>query len=61
MQERGMGGRTDLVYIAQGDAKIDWGRFAIVRIQHEKCSWIEDFLVNYADQYNEVPRGPHYI
>jgi len=52
------GGRTDLTFI--GDpARFNIGRFAMVRIAMTNCSWVEDWLVNYADDYECSPRGPH--
>ncbi len=52
------GGRTDLIFI--GDSiKFDIGRFAMVRLQMSDCSWVEDWLINYASHYGRLPRGPH--
>jgi hypothetical protein len=53
------GGRTDLIYIGKEGAPFNVGRFAIVRLAMADCSWIEDWLVNYANHYGEEPRGRH--
>lgn len=52
------GGRTDLTFELKPEAKVNMGVFAMVRLQMGE-PWIEDFLVNYASQYGEIPRGPH--
>lgn len=53
------GGRTDLIYVCKEGAEFNIGRFAMVRLTMADCSWIEDWLVNYAKQYGETPRGRH--
>lgn len=54
------GGRNDIVYVAKKDSdKFNVGRFAIVRLMMADCSWIEDWLVNYASHYGSEPRGIH--
>jgi hypothetical protein len=45
------GGRTDLVLTFK-DAGWDLGKLAIWRLKFGDCSWISDYLVNYADQHN---------
>lgn len=49
----GEDGRTDLVFTFAEEAKISIGRLAIVRLQMGGCSWIEDFVVNYCEDYGE--------
>lgn len=53
------GGRTDLIFVFNPDFEINMGRMALARLCLPDCSWIEDWLVNFADQYNSAPRGPH--
>jgi hypothetical protein len=51
-------GRTDLIFECIND-KFNIGQFAMARLSLPDCSWIEDWLVNYADSYNVAQRGPH--
>lgn len=48
------GGRNDLVFVIskQGNKMVNMSKFVIVRLSMPDCSWIEDFVVNYADQFN---------
>jgi hypothetical protein len=48
------GGRTDLVFVISeaGNKQVNMGKFAIVRLSLPDCSWIEDFVDNYKDQFN---------
>lgn len=43
------GGRRDLVMIISG--KIDIGKLAIWRLSFGDCSWLSDYLMNYATQH----------
>ncbi len=45
------GGRTDLVMMFKKDANISIGRMAMWRLQFGDCSWVSDYIVNYADQH----------
>jgi hypothetical protein len=64
-QCRTTGGRTDMVYIfkiyttteGQESYKFHIGRMAMARLRMRDCSWIEDWLVNYAKHYDQAPRG----
>jgi len=58
------GGRNDLIYVVKEDVvkegtRFNFGRMAMVRLGMGDCSWIEDWLVNYASHYGEARRGPH--
>jgi hypothetical protein len=44
------GGRTDLVFMFS-DISMDMGKMAIWRIQMGFCTWLSDYVVNYADQH----------
>lgn len=44
------GGRTDLLLLFSWD-KVDPGRLAIWRIGFGDCSWLSDYVVNYADHH----------
>jgi len=52
------GGRTDLILICN-NSDLNIGRLAMVKLTIPNCTWIEDWLVNYADQYDSAQRGPH--
>lgn len=43
------GGRTDLVLYFKG--KFDMGKMAMWRLRMGDCSWVSDFVVNYAKHY----------
>lgn len=45
------GGRTDLIMVFNPSYKIDIGKLAVWRIRFGDCSWISDFIVNYASHY----------
>lgn len=45
------GGRTDLVFEFANKNKIDFGKLAIWRIKFGGCSWISDYVVNYASHH----------
>lgn len=47
------GGRTDLGMIFKKDAKIDIGKMALWRLRFGDCSWISDYLDNYASHHRE--------
>jgi len=46
------GGRRDLLMYFKKNPDIKMGRLAIVRLGMEGCSWLSDFVINYADHYN---------
>lgn len=46
------GGRTDIVLVLNPDA-VDLGRLAIWRLNFGDCSWISDYIVNYASHHEE--------
>lgn len=48
------GGRQDLVFIFKTDAKINISKLAIWRLQFGDCSWISDYITNYASQHGFV-------
>jgi hypothetical protein len=48
------GGRVDLVMVFSPHGRIDIGRLAIWRIQFGDCSWISDYVTNYADQHGYI-------
>ena len=45
------GGRIDLAFVMKPEAKFDIGKMAIWRIRFGDCSWISDYLVNYANHH----------
>jgi hypothetical protein len=48
------GGRTDLVLVFKEDAKLSMGKLAMWRLRFGDCSWISDYLVNYAKQHGQA-------
>lgn len=44
------GGRTDLMLIFDFN-KVDIGKLAIWRLRFGDCSWLSDYVVNYAGQH----------
>lgn len=46
------GGRIDLVMVFKEKADIDLGKLAMWRLHYGNCSWISDYIVNYANQHN---------
>lgn len=44
------GGRTDLLLLFNW-SEVDTGKLAIWRIRFGDCSWLSDYVVNYADQH----------
>ena len=44
-------GRTDLALIFDKNTKVNIGKLAMWRISVGSCSWIDDFIVNYAKDY----------
>jgi hypothetical protein len=51
------GGRTDIVFPFNG-VQIDMGVLAVWRISFGECSWISDYVVNYASQHDIEPKQP---
>jgi hypothetical protein len=51
------GGRSDLALIFNKNAKINIGKMAMWRLRFGDCSWISDFIVNYAEHYG-VEKAP---
>ena len=49
------GGRTDLALVTDL-GRVDTGKLAMWRLRFGDCSWISDYLVNYADQHEELVR-----
>jgi len=47
------GARSDLLLVFDLD-KFDLGRMAMWRLRFGDCSWLSDYVVNYADQHGEV-------
>ena len=45
------GGRIDLVFEFGESNVFDMGRMAIWRLEFGDCSWISDYLINYASQH----------
>ncbi len=45
------GGRIDLLFLPKQRNFIDLGKAAIWRLKFGDCSWLSDYLVNYADQH----------
>lgn len=45
------GGRTDLVMIMNPNIKFNIGKLAMWRLAFGNCSWVSDYVVNYADQH----------
>lgn len=45
------GGRTDLAFVFKEGADIKIGILAVWRLMYGGCSWISDYIVNYADQH----------
>lgn len=48
------GGRTDLTLIFSTSPKINIGAMAMWRLRFGDCSWISDYLVNYASQHGYI-------
>ncbi len=44
------GGRTDLALVVDF-SKVDSGKMAMWRLRFGDCSWIKDYIVNYANQH----------
>jgi len=47
----GADGRTDLVLTFNKEATINTGMLAMWRLKFRSCSWIEDYVVNYKNDY----------
>ena len=47
----GKNGRTDLVLIFSNDSKPNIGMLAMWRLRFGGISWIDDFIVNYREDY----------
>jgi hypothetical protein len=45
------GGRTDLAMTFNPNGKFNMGKMAMWRLRFGDCSWISDYIVNYADQH----------
>ncbi len=45
------GGRTDIAMVLNPLSKVDIGKMAIWRLQFGDCSWISDYVDNYANQH----------
>lgn len=45
------GGRTDLALVFKDGADLDMGKLAMWRLRFGDCSWISDYVVNYAEQH----------
>lgn len=45
------GGRTDLAMTFNPNARFNMGKMAMWRLRFGDCSWISDYLVNYAKQH----------
>jgi hypothetical protein len=45
------GGRTDLLLNFAQNAKINIGKMAMWRLAFGSCSWLSDYVVNYADHF----------
>lgn len=52
------GGRTDIVFPFKPDVQIDMGVLAVWRISFGDCSWISDYVVNYASLHDTEPKQP---
>lgn len=50
LQVKTTGGRCDLALFFNRD-RVDMGRLVIWRIKFGDCSWLSDYVVNYADQH----------
>ena len=46
------GGRTDLALIFNNGCEFNMGKMAIWRLSFGDCSWISDYVVNYAEQHD---------
>lgn len=47
------GGRTDIAMIFNSDY-LSMGKMAMWRLRFGDCSWISDYIVNYADHHNPL-------
>jgi hypothetical protein len=45
------GGRTDLALVFKPDADLEIGKMAMWRLRFGDCSWISDYVVNYAEHH----------
>lgn len=45
------GGRTDLLLVLKKDSNLDIGKLAMWRLRFGDCSWLSDYVVNYADHH----------
>jgi len=45
------GGRTDLALVFARKTDLDFGKLAMWRLRFGDCSWISDYLDNYASQH----------
>ena len=45
------GGRTDLALVFKPGADLEIGKMAMWRLKFGDCSWISDYVVNYAEQH----------
>ncbi len=45
------GGRTDIAMVLNPLSKVNIGKMAIWRLQFGDCSWISDYVDNYANQH----------
>jgi len=50
----GKNGRTDLALVFSPTAKLNMGKMAMWRLGFGSCSWISDYLVNYAKDYKSA-------
>lgn len=48
------GGRRDLLFLFKKDSSIDFGKLAMWRLRFGDCSWLSDYVVNYADQHGII-------
>ncbi len=50
------GGRTDVVLPFKRQSKINIGKLAIWRLRFGNCSWVSDYLVNYASHHGGITK-----
>jgi hypothetical protein len=48
------GGRTDLAMIFNSFDNFEMGKMAIWKLAFGDCSWISDYIVNYAEQHGVI-------
>ena len=46
------GGRTDLALLFNNDYEFNMGKMAMWRLSFGDCSWVSDYIVNYAGQHD---------